>query len=303
MTPRKSTVGYIFLIGGLSVKERSLLCSVERYDLPLQQTFKMPDMGLARSGLGCAIIDKVLYVIGGHDGAKCLKIGECMDFGKGIWTWVPQLQVPRRNLGLCADDTRLYAVGGQVNSNTTLDSLETYDRREGLWQSQEATMSCARKYANVCYLDNNLYVVGGNDGTQYLHSCDRYDLRAAKWDSVASLPRPFGANGLVVWNECLAAVGGFDSRQCLDLVHLYSPSSDTWSALSSPMSYRRTGLGAVAAGNRLYALGGHSGEAYLDTVEMYDNDTSSWQQLRSLGCKRGAMGIAVLENCYMTNPS
>ena len=49
---------------------------------PLQQSFKMPDMSLPRSGLGAAIIEKVLYVIGGQDGTKALKIGECLDFGK-----------------------------------------------------------------------------------------------------------------------------------------------------------------------------------------------------------------------------
>ena len=301
MTPRRSTVGYIFLVGGLSVKERSLLSSVERYDLPLQQSFNMPDMSLPRSGLGCAVLNKVLYVIGGHDGVKSLKVGESLDFGKGSWTWVPQLQVPRRNLALCADESRLYAVGGQVNSNTTLDTLETYDPREGSWQCHKHTMRCARKYGSVCYHNNSLFVVGGNDGTHYLQSCEKYDLRAGKWVSVASLPHPFGANGLTLWNECLATVGGFDSRQCLDLVHLYSPSSDSWTELHVPMSTKRTGLGAVTAGHRLYALGGHSGEDYLETVEMYDG--THWRQLAPLSCKRGAMGIAVLENCYMTNPS
>ena len=299
MTPRKSTVGYIFLVGGLTIKER-LLCSVERYDLPLQQSFKMPDMSLARSGLGCAILEKVLYVIGGHDGTKALKIGECMDFGKGSWTWVPQMHVPRRNLGVCADSSRIYAVGGQVDSNTTLDSLESYDPREGLWKKHAATMTRARKYASVAHLNNGLFVVGGNDGTHYLKCCERYDLRADKWEEMASLPHSFGANGLAVWDNCLYTVGGFDSRQCLDVLYLYWPPSNTWTQLPDPMAHRRTGLGSVTAGHNLYALGGHNGETYLDTVEMYDSDSRGWVKLPPLHYKRGAMAVSVLENCYMT---
>ena len=300
MTPRKSTVGYIFLVGGLTVKER-LLSSVERYDLPLQQSFKMPDMSLARSGLGCAIVDKVLYVIGGHDGTKALKIGECMDFGKGSWTWVPQMDLPRRNLGVCTDNSRIFAVGGQSDSNTTLNSWESYDPREGVWMKHTSTMNRARKYASVCFLNNGLFAVGGNDGTHYLRCCERYDLRADKWEKIAPLPHAFGANGLAVWDNCLYTVGGFDSRQCLDVLYLYWPPSNSWTELPHPMGHRRTGLGAVTAGHSLYAFGGHNGETYLDAVEMYDSDTRGWVKLPPLHYKRGAMAVSVLENCYMTS--
>lgn len=298
MTPRKSTVGYIFLVGGLTVNERPL-CSVERYDLPLQQSFKMPDMILPRSGLGSTIMNKILYVIGGHDGTKALKIGECMDFGKGSWTWVKQMHVPRRNLGVCNDTSKIYAVGGQQDIGTTLDSLESYDPREGIWKSHPSTMFKTRKYASVCHLNDGLFVVGGNDGTHYLKCCERFDLRAEKWEQIAPLPHAFGANGLTVWDNCLYTVGGFDSRQCLDMLYLYWPPSNTWSQLPDMMKDRRTGLGAVTACNNLYALGGHSGETYLDTVEMYDSDARAWTNLSPLHYKRGAMAVSVLENCYM----
>ena len=301
MTPRKSTVGYIFLVGGLTLKEKQL-CSVERYDLPLQQSFSMPDMSLARSGLGCAIMNKVLYVVGGTDGIKALKVGESMDFGKGFWHWMPHLKTPRRNLGLCSDDIRLYAVGGQVDSNTTLDSMETCDPREGIWYKFGAGMSKPRKYASVCHLNSSLYVVGGHDGSRYLKCCERFDIRACKWDTVAELPHAsgLGANGLTVWNDTLVTVGGFDSRQCLDVSYQYDPAGDTWSGSPGVMGCRRTGLGAVTAGNRLYALGGHSGESYLDSVEVLDGESGTWRDLAPLHCRRGAMGVSVLENCYMT---
>ena len=298
MTPRKSMVGYIFLVGGLTVREKHLQ-SVERYDLPLQQSFAMPDMTVARSGLGTAILNKKLYVVGGHDGNCVLKTGECLDFGKGSWTWVMQLSHPRRNLGFCTDNTRMFAVGGQVDSTTTLNSVEAFDPREGLWKLI-APLEQARKYANVVTYKNCLYVVGGNCGKDYLQSCERYELRMDKWVQIPSLPKNFGANGLTVYDNKIVTVGGFDSRQCLDTSFAFNDLTNVWELLPGNTSSRRTGLGAVTAGHKLYALAGHSGENYLNTVEVYNPQMKSWDTLSPLHYHRGAMGVAVLENCYMT---
>ena len=55
----------------------------------------------------------------------------------------------------------------------------------------------------------SLFVVGGNDGSGYLDTCERYDLRTGKWEEIASLPHAFGANGLAIWDDKVVAVGKF----------------------------------------------------------------------------------------------
>ena len=48
---------------------------------------------------------------------------------------------------------------------------------------------------------------GGNDGSHYLKSCERYDIRANKWEVIAELPMCVGAHTSTVWNDSIVTMG------------------------------------------------------------------------------------------------
>lgn len=73
-----------------------MLKSVERYDLRLDEWTPVPEMSVCRSGPGIAVLDGVMYVIGGFDGLVNLKSAEIYRPDDEVWTSISDMHVPRR---------------------------------------------------------------------------------------------------------------------------------------------------------------------------------------------------------------
>ncbi|KFM70569.1 Kelch-like protein 5, partial [Stegodyphus mimosarum] len=91
--PRKSTVGSLFIVGGMDGNKGSW--SVEKYDLRSNKWFKFDSMTSRRLQFGAAVIDNKLYIVGGRDGLKTLNIVECYDFQTMTWTGLPSMSTHR----------------------------------------------------------------------------------------------------------------------------------------------------------------------------------------------------------------
>ncbi len=67
-----------------------------------------------RAFLGAALVDGVLYVVGGHDGARPLATTAAYHLAENRWQTLPALSTPRAGLGLVydVDGSTLWALGG-----------------------------------------------------------------------------------------------------------------------------------------------------------------------------------------------
>lgn len=61
----------------------------------------------------------------------------------------------------------------------------------------------------VAELGNSLFVIGGNDGTSFLNSCERYDPLTNKWSYVPPMSRPRAGIGAAVVDGILYVAGTF----------------------------------------------------------------------------------------------
>ena len=90
---------------------------------------------------------------------------------------------PRR----CKDlDGVIYAVGGQTKSGNSLSTVEVYDPILSRWQDAEA-MSMLRSRVGVAVMKNNLYAIGGYNGTERLNTVEVFDAQTKRWSKVASM--------------------------------------------------------------------------------------------------------------------
>ena len=72
------------------------------------------------------------YMVGGTNNGGALGTGEVYDPGADAWTALPNMNRPRAGHGLACCEGRLLAIGGF--KGTALQSIETYDPREGKWE-------------------------------------------------------------------------------------------------------------------------------------------------------------------------
>ena len=74
--------------------------------------------------------------------------------------------------------------------------------------------------AGVAELGNSLFVIGGNDGTSFLNSCEHYDPLTNKWSYVPPMSRPRAGIGAAVVDGILYVAGMSNI-----VYHLYQHSS------------------------------------------------------------------------------
>ena len=174
-------------------------------------------------------------------------------------------------------------------------------------------MQSRRSTLGVSVLNDELYAVGGFDGTNGLDTVEKYNpgehyssqtppiwcfipltspslpllcplshllTETKMWVNVASMSTRRSSVGLAVLNGYLYAVGGYDgvARQCLNSVERYDPEADEWSPVE-PMTQRRSGAAVAVLENMVYAIGGHNGPDIRKSVERCIESNSKHQRV------------------------
>ncbi|KAF8791411.1 Kelch-like protein 5 like protein [Argiope bruennichi] len=294
--PRKSTVGSLFMIGGMDGGKGSW--RIEKYDLRSNTWSNYGVMTSRRLQFGAAVIDDKLYVVGGRDGLKTLNIVECYDFKTKTWTAMPSMSTHRHGLGVGVLGGPMYAVGGH-DGWTYLSAVERWDSTTRLW-SYVAPLNTQRSTAGVAVLNDRLYAVGGRDGSACLRSVECFDPHRNKWTYCAPMSIRRGGAGVGVINNYLFALGGHDAPilnpgvSRFECVERYDPRTDTWT-LVAPMRRGRDAIGVGILGDRLIAVGGYDGQSYLKIVEAYDPQNNEWEEIKELEDGRAGMCVVVVK--------
>jgi N-acetylneuraminic acid mutarotase len=144
-------------------------------------------MGTVRYAPAAAVIDGLLYVIGGNDGSSRLSSGERYDPAANAWSPIASMGTAREFHTAVAIDGLLYAIGG-YSGHSRLSSGERYDPAADAW-SPIASMGTARHRHAAAVIDGLLYATGGWNPRQTLEdafsSGERYDPAANAWSPIA----------------------------------------------------------------------------------------------------------------------
>ena len=85
-----------------------------------------------------------------------------------------------------------------------------------------------------------------DDGSRSnLNSMERYDPISDTWTEMPPMNRSRGAASIAALNNCLYAVGGYDSGQWLNEVERFDPQIGQWT-LVAPLNHCRTGIAVTA---------------------------------------------------------
>lgn len=177
-------------------------------------------MHRARLGLGITSLNRLLYAVGGFDGAERLRCVECYDPDTDQWKFVApmssrrsgagtihrrpspfSLEVSRIALvfpvGVVSLDGFVYAIGG-YDGVSQLSSVERYDIESDSWTTM-ASMSVARSALSVVAVDGRIYAIGGYDGQEFSSVVECYDVDQNSWVLERSLPEGRSGHGAAVW--------------------------------------------------------------------------------------------------------
>ena len=177
-----------------------------------------------------------------------------------------------------------------------------FDAATSTWSHQPTALGeIGLRDPAAATLDGRLYFAGGqrDEPNTHLATVERYDVEAATargagaWETVAPMGKPRGGAAAAGIGGFLYVAGGCDASGGLAIVERYSPAANTWEALPSMITARKS-FRLVASNGYVYAIGGmrtatvgEAAEGYpMSFVEKYHPETQKWMQLASMQSPR-----------------
>ncbi|CAH8872425.1 unnamed protein product [Trichobilharzia szidati] len=253
------------------------------------------DLPSRRCRAGVAVVDGLIYVIGGFNGTLRVRSVEVFDRIRNTWHSGPNMEFRRATLGVAVLNGLIYAVGG-FDGIVGLNSAEVLDVWSGSWRSIPS-MACQRSSVGVGAVDGKVYAVGGFDGTvrRCLSTVECYDPTTNAWCMVSEMAFRRSGPAVCALNNRLYAVGGHDGPVVQVSAEVYSPETGVWQRIAD-LNVKRRNAGLVAHDGFLYVIGGEDGENDLTSIEKYDPATNTWALLpTNLRVGRSYAGVIIME--------
>ncbi|XP_038575057.1 kelch-like protein 18 [Micropterus salmoides] len=282
-----SITGLIYAVGGLNSSGDSLNV-VEVFD-PIGNFWeRCQPMRTARSRVGVAVVNGLLYAIGGYDGQSRLSTVEVYNPETDSWTHVSSMNSQRSAMGTVVIDGHIYVCGG-YDGKSSLNSVECYSPETDRW-TVVTEMSASRSAAGVTVFDGRIFVSGGHDGLQIFNTVEYYNHHTNRWHPAAAMMNKRCRHGAAALGSHMYVAGGYDGSGFLSGAEVFSSVSGQWSLLVA-MNTRRSRVSLVSTSGRLYAVGGYDGQSNLSSVEKYNPDTNRWTFMAPMVCHEGGVGV------------
>lgn len=212
------------------------------------------------------------------------------------WSDGPPLPEARSEVGVAADDARVYVVGGN-GPQGPVNTLLIFDTATHTWRMGASVPGPARDHIGVAVVSGTLFAIGGLVAwpDQAIASVYAYSPQSDEWAPRAPLPRPRGAMGVAALANRIYAAGGLAGGNAVADFTVYDPATNQWTTLPA-MPTARDHLMAGAIGNGFHAVGGRArdiGDA-TNAHEVFDAETQTWHALAPLPTPRGGGGAGVL---------
>lgn len=204
----------------------------------------------------------------------------------------PSLTPAREGLAMAEVNGRIYAFGGKTDSDEYLNTVSEYDYIANEWTEFTADpnkqMQTGKSDFAIAATDNDVYIFGGTDGSNYFNTVERYNPTVGfKDDRVPVPPMPTarsGAKAVIIDNK-IYVVGGVNEKGYLNTIDVYDIEDNSWSTINSNTNIPRTDFGMAAYGKSIYIFGGCNDDGIIDTVEEYDTTTGNCTEKTSLPTK------------------
>ncbi|KAJ3616884.1 hypothetical protein MTP99_009145, partial [Tenebrio molitor] len=170
----------------LKIFKISLTFRFDKYDPQTDQwSCDVAPTTSCRTSVGVAVLDNLLYAVGGQDGVQCLNHVERYDPKENKWTKVAPMTTRRLGVAVAVLGGYLYAIGGS-DGQSPLNTVERYDPRHNKW-ALVSPMSTRRKHLGCAVFNNLIYAVGGRDDCMELSSAERYNPHTNTWSPIVAM--------------------------------------------------------------------------------------------------------------------
>jgi N-acetylneuraminic acid mutarotase len=199
----------VYAVGGQFGLSHQAIDGAFAYDPTVNEWAELGRMNDFRSAAAAAVVNDVLYVVGGVDQAGPTGKLERYDAAEGKWIELASMPTPREHLAAVALSGRLYAIGGRKGaSSENLDIVESYDPMTGKWQREES-LTLKRGGFSAVVLDDKIYVFGGETPDGTIEAVEVFEGKPRKWRQIPqAMPAPRHGLAAVPYLNRVYVIGG-----------------------------------------------------------------------------------------------
>ncbi len=182
--------------------------NVYLYDPQADTWTQKKDMPYAIKDCGIAVVDSLIYFIGGRGGPSDSSVIVYNPISES-WTQRADMPTPRGMLSSCVFDGKIYAIGGTSDDweNVFYNNVEVYDPAADTW-IQKPDMPTGRWGLTACTLNGLIYAIGGRAGRNSSSKVEVYDPSTDTWTTKTSLQRSRTTLAVGVVGNKIYAMGG-----------------------------------------------------------------------------------------------
>ncbi len=199
---------------------------------------------------------------------------------------------------------KIYAIGGWIKDEGAQEDNHRYDPKLNTWITM-TSMITPVSGAGVAVINNDIYIIGGYDGTSALKSIQIYDPDSDSWSLGAPMPGGRAELGAAFLNGEVYVIGGNlstgGSSTTTNSVDIYNPVLDNWRH-GTPLPEPRASFALAVKDNKIFAIGGTGKwgdggpSTATDTTFIFDPDQDSWSMGTPMPTARWANEAAVVVN-------
>ena len=250
-----------------------------------------------------AVVGGKLYVFGGFAGTNAESMSpveprvSVYDPVADAWSRAADMPIDVTHCNAVVVDGTVWLAGGYrgPHPGVTVANVSRYDVASNAW-SAGPPLPVPTAGGTLVLVDRTLYYIGGfldRDATVASHWALTVD-GGTTWEPRAALPAPRGHLASAVVGGRIYAIGGqrrHDSDPVdLDVVDVYDPARDTWTAVASlPTPRSHFEASTFVHHGRIVIIGGRNNTRWrplnrvaLANVTTYDPATDTWTELPAL---------------------
>lgn len=249
-------------------------------------------MPTARVGVGVAVANGKIYVIGGYNGSY-LNINEMYDPVNSTWTTKTPMPTSRAYFAIASYQNKIYAIAGSTGTGSSTLVNEVYDSATDTWETVSLLQSdTVREHLSANVVNGKIYVISGvasvfPRGAPSSVENNVYDPSLDVWTKKAPISQPVFQYASAVVDDKIYIIGGrnFQSNpSILSLTQIYDTTNDTWTNGPSMTTAAYWCLSGATTGllapKRIYVLGGYSSSGpdapWLSLNQVYNPQTNAW---------------------------
>lgn len=266
-----------FFLTGLLALASMLICAKD--GMADSWTKKANMLTLRQSYCSTIFVGGKIYVIGGAGGRN-----KTEEYDPETNTWATKADMPigRIHYALSEVNGKIYALGGQLESNAYTKKTDAYDPETNTWASKADMTTTAKAHHISLVLNGKIYIFGGRDNASgpygATNKTEMYDPETNTWVLKVDMPTARYSHTVSLVEGKVYVIGG-DLGSYLGSTgktEAYDPDTDTWTS-KADMPTARFGHAAAVVDGKIYVIGGYDASGYYSNkTEAYDPSTNTW---------------------------